>query len=243
MGCLLNQYILLDIGNTNIKYAEVFDGQIILQKFIHTNEYRDVISNEVLSKYEYLFISSVVPEIDEYFKNLDFNTYFVSHDNITNIDVKIPNPKELGSDLIVNASAARDLTNSRNLIIDLGTALTFCHVDEIGNYLGCLIFPGNKIASESLSNNTSQLSYVEMNQYDLLIGTNTEEAIGAGLFKGYVHLINGFIQEFKNNHKDINVVGSGKGIKQFQDYINLDFYDENLTIKGLNLFAQSILNK
>jgi pantothenate kinase type III len=82
-----------------------------------------------------------------------------------------------------------------------------------------------------------------MNQYDLLIGTNTEEAIGAGLFKGYVHLINGFIEEFKNNYKDINVVGSGKGIKQFQDYINLDFYDEDLTIKGLNLFAQSILNK
>tara|TARA_B100000131_G_scaffold144890_1_gene140938 strand:+ start:14815 stop:15546 length:732 start_codon:yes stop_codon:yes gene_type:complete len=243
MGCLLNQYILLDIGNTNIKYAEVFDGQIILQKFIHTDEYRDLISNEVLNKYEYLFISSVVPEIDEYFKNLDFNTYFVSYDNITNIDVKIPNPKELGSDLIVNASAARDLTNSRNLIIDLGTALTFCHVDGIGNYLGCLIFPGNKLASESLSNNTSQLSYVEMNQYDLLIGTNTEEAIGAGLFKGYVHLINGFIKEFKNNYKDINVVGSGKGIKQFQDYINLDFYDEDLTIKGLNLFAQSILNK
>ena len=52
-----------------------------------------------------------------------------------------------------------------------------------------------------------------------------------------------FIEEFKNNYKDINVVGSGKGIKQFQDYINLDFYDEDLTIKGLNLFAHSILNK
>ena len=140
----------------------------------------------MVTKSKNVFISSVVPEINAYFENLNINSYFVSHDNIANINVKIPNPAELGADLIINASAANELTKSRNLIIDLGTALTFCHVDKNGNYLGCLIFPGNKIASESLSIKTSQLSYVEMNQYDLLVGTNTEEAIGAGLFKGYV---------------------------------------------------------
>jgi len=237
----LNQYILLDIGNTNIKYAEVSDGTIVSSKITETNKYKDL--EKMVTKSKNVFISSVVPEINAYFENLNINSYFVSHDNIENINVKIPNPAELGADLIINASAANELTKSRNLIIDLGTALTFCHVDKNGNYLGCLIFPGNKIASESLSIKTSQLSYVEMNQYDLLVGTNTEEAIGAGLFKGYVHLINGFIDEFKSKHEDLKVVGSGKGIKQFENYINLDFYDDNLTIRGLNLFAQSIINK
>lgn len=237
----MNQYILLDIGNTNIKYAESTDGIIVSSKITQTNKYKDL--EKMVTKFKNVFISSVVPEINTYFESLNINSYFVSHDNITNINVKIPNPAELGADLIVNASAANELTKSRNLIIDLGTALTFCHVDKNGNYLGCLIFPGNKIASESLSIKTSQLSYVEMNQYDLLVGTNTEEAIGAGLFKGYVHLINGFIDEFKSKHEDLKVVGSGKGIKQFENYINLDFYEDNLTIKGLNLFAQSIMNK
>ena len=237
----MNQYILLDIGNTNIKYAEVSDGTIVSSKITETNKYKDL--EKMVYKSKNVFISSVVPEINAYFENLNINSYFVSHDNIENINVKIPNPAELGADLIINASAANELTKSRNLIIDLGTALTFCHVDKNGNYLGCLIFPGNKIASESLSIKTSQLSYVEMNQYDLLVGTNTEEAIGAGLFKGYVHLINGFIDEFKSKHKDLKVVGSGKGIKQFENYINLDFYDDDLTIRGLNLFAQSIINK
>ena len=237
----MNQYILLDIGNTNIKYAEVSDGTIVSSKITETNKYKDL--EKMVTKSKNVFISSVVPEINAYFENLNINSYFVSHDNITNINVKIPNPAELGADLIVNASAANELTKSRNLIIDLGTALTFCHVDKNGNYLGCLIFPGNKIASESLSIKTSQLSYVEMNQYDLLVGTNTEEAIGAGLFKGYVHLINGFIDEFKSKHEDLKVVGSGKGIKQFENYINLDFYEDDLTIRGLNLFAQSIINK
>jgi len=237
----LNQYILLDIGNTNIKYAEVSDGTIVSSKITETNKYKDL--EKMVTKSKNVFISSVVPEINTYFENLNINSYFVSHDNIENINVKIPNPAELGADLIINASAANELTKSRNLIIDLGTALTFCHVDKNGNYLGCLIFPGNKIASESLSIKTSQLSYVEMNQYDLLVGTNTEEAIGAGLFKGYVHLINGFIDEFKSKHEDLKVVGSGKGIKQFENYINLDFYEDDLTIRGLNLFAQSIINK
>ncbi len=237
----MNQYILLDIGNTNIKYAEVSDGTIVSSKITETNKYKDL--EKMVTKSKNVFISSVVPEINAYFENLNINSYFVSHDNIANINVKIPNPAELGADLIINASAANELTKSRNLIIDLGTALTFCHVDKNGNYLGCLIFPGNKIASESLSIKTSQLSYVEMNQYDLLVGTNTEEAIGAGLFKGYVHLINGFIDEFKSKHEDLKVVGSGKGIKQFENYINLDFYEDDLTIRGLNLFAQSIINK
>tara|TARA_Y100000996_G_scaffold78663_2_gene53340 strand:- start:3381 stop:4097 length:717 start_codon:yes stop_codon:yes gene_type:complete len=237
----LNQYILLDIGNTNIKYAEVSDGTIVSSKITETNKYKDL--EKMVTKSKNVFISSVVPEINAYFENLNINSYFVSHNNIENINVKIPNPAELGADLIINASAANELTKSRNLIIDLGTALTFCHVDKNGNYLGCLIFPGNKIASESLSIKTSQLSYVEMNQYDLLVGTNTEEAIGAGLFKGYVHLINGFIDEFKSKHEDLKVVGSGKGIKQFENYINLDFYEDDLTIRGLNLFAQSIINK
>ena len=237
----MNQYILLDIGNTNIKYAEVSDGTIVSSKITETNKYKDL--EKMVTKSKNVFISSVVPEINAYFENLNINSYFASHDNIANINVKIPNPAELGADLIINASAANELTKSRNLIIDLGTALTFCHVDKNGNYLGCLIFPGNKIASESLSIKTSQLSYVEMNQYDLLVGTNTEEAIGAGLFKGYVHLINGFIDEFKSKHEDLKVVGSGKGIKQFENYINLDFYEDDLTIRGLNLFAQSIINK
>ena len=237
----MNQYILLDIGNTNIKYAEVSDGTIVSSKITETNKYKDL--EKMVTKSKNVFISSVVPEINAYFENLNINSYFVSHDNIENINVKIPNPAELGADLIINASAANELTKSRNLIIDLGTALTFCHVDKNGNYLGCLIFPGNKIASESLSIKTSQLSYVEMNQYDLLVGTNTEEAIGAGLFKGYVHLINGFIDEFKSKHEDLKVVGSGKGINQFENYIYLDFYEDDLTIRGLNLFAQSIINK
>ena len=53
-----------------------------------------------------------------------------------------------------------------------------------------------------------------------LYGINTEEAIGTGLFKGYIHLINGFIQEFRDNYNDIKVIGTGNGVKVFEKYLS-----------------------
>ena len=164
-----------------------------------------------------------------------------TNQNTPNIKIGLNNPDELGADLIVNASAAYDLTKQRNLVIDHGTALTFCHIDNEGKYLGCLIFPGNHIASQSLAQFTSKLDYYEMKDTNKLYGVNTEDAIGTGLFKGYIHVINGFIKEFKDNYKDIKVIGTGNGVRVFEKYLNLDIYEEDLTFKGLNLFAQSIL--
>ena len=49
------------------------------------------------------------------------------------------------------------------------------------------------------------------------------------------------IKEFKDNYKDIKVIGTGNGVKVFAEYLNLDIYEEDLTFRGLNLFAQTIL--
>ena len=80
----MNQYILLDIGNTNIKYAESTDGIIVSSKITQTNKYKDL--EKMVTKFKNVFISSVVPEINTYFESLNINSYFVSHDNITNIN-------------------------------------------------------------------------------------------------------------------------------------------------------------
>ena len=81
----MNQYILLDIGNTNIKYAESTDGIIVSSKITQTNKYKDL--EKMVTKFKNVFISSVVPEINTYFESLNINSYFVSHHNITNINM------------------------------------------------------------------------------------------------------------------------------------------------------------
>ena len=218
------------------------DNGLIQNKIIfETKKFKEKFDDLKLNHISHLFISSVVPELNQYFNNMNISVHFVNSENISNIEIGLNNPSELGADLIINASAAYDLTQQRNLVIDHGTALTFCHIDDKGKYLGCLIFPGNHIASQSLAQFTSKLNYFEMKDTNKLYGTNTEEAIGTGLFKGYIHLINGFIKEFKDNYQDIKIIGTGNGVKVFAEYINLDIYEEDLTFRGLKLFAQTIL--
>jgi len=236
-------YALIDIGNTNVKMAfvenDVIKNKLIFETVKFKEEFEDINFNDI----SHIFISSVVPELHSCFDKINISVHFIDYQNIPNIKIALNNPSELGADLIVNASAAYDLTKQRNLVIDHGTALTLCHIDNEGEYLGCLIFPGNRIASQSLAQFTSKLDYFEMQNTEKLYGINTEEAIGTGLFKGYIHLINGFIQEFKDNYNDIKVIGTGNGVKIFEKYLNLDIYEEDLTFRGLKLFAQSILIK
>ena len=237
----MHKYALIDIGNTNVKLAFVDDGIIQNKLIFETEKFKEKFKVINLNEISHIFISSVVPELNSCFDNMKKSVYFVNSQNTPNIKIGLNNPDELGADLIVNASAAYDLTKQRNLVIDNGTALTFCHIDNEGKYLGCLIFPGNNIASQSLAQFTSKLDYYEMKDTNKLYGVNTEDAIGTGLFKGYIHVINGFIKEFKDNYKDIKVIGTGNGVRVFEKYLNLDIYEEDLTFKGLNLFAQSIL--
>jgi type III pantothenate kinase len=179
----LQKYALLDIGNTNVKLAFVDNGLIQNKIIFETKKFKEKFDDLKLNHISHLFISSVVPELNQYLNNMKISVHFVNSENISNIEIGLNNPSELGADLIINASAAYDLTQQRNLVIDHGTALTFCHVDDKGKYLGCLIFPGNHIASQSLAQFTSKLNYFEMKDTNKLYGTNTEEAIGTGLFK------------------------------------------------------------
>ena len=239
----MHKYALIDIGNTNVKLAFLDNGVIKNKVIFETEKFKEKFKDLNLSDVSHIFISSVVPELNNYFDKSKASVYFINAENISNIKIDLNNPGELGADLIVNASAAYDLTKQRNLVIDHGTALTFCHIDNDGKYLGCLIFPGNRIASQSLAQFTSKLDYFEMKDTKKLYGVNTEDAIGTGLFKGYIHLINGFIQEFKDNYNDIKVIGTGNGVSVFEKYLKLDIYEEDLTFRGLKLFAQSILIK
>ncbi|SVC27056.1 uncharacterized protein METZ01_LOCUS279910, partial [marine metagenome] len=128
----MQKYALLDIGNTNVKLAFVDNGLIQNKIIFETKKFKEKFDNLKLNHISHLFISSVVPELNQYFNNMNISVHFVNSENISNIEIGLNNPSELGADLIINASAAYDLTQQRNLVIDHGTALTFCHIDDKG---------------------------------------------------------------------------------------------------------------
>lgn len=198
--------LVMDIGNTNIVLG-VYDGKklisywrIATDKNKTADEYGLTIVQLFL--YEHLrvedvggiIISSVVPPIMYSIEHM-CRKYF-NHDPLivgpgikTGMNIKYDNPKEVGADRIVNAVAAYELYGGPDIIIDFGTATTFCAVSAKGEYLGGAIAPGIKIASDALFERTARLPRVELVKPDTVIAKNTVNSIQSGIIYGYIGLV------------------------------------------------------
>ena len=116
---------------------------------------------------EGVIVSSVVPNIMHSLENMIRKCF--CHEPIivgpgikTGINIKYDNPKEVGADRIVNAVAAYEIYKKPIIIIDFGTATTFCAVRENGDYLGGCICPGIRISSDALFERAAKLPRVEL---------------------------------------------------------------------------------
>jgi type III pantothenate kinase len=139
-------------------------------------------------------LSSVVPPLTPTFQALT-ETYFrrppllVSPELDTGLTLAYPNPRELGSDRIVNAAAAYDCYKTALIIVDFGTATTFCAVTQAGEYLGGAIAPGLAVAAEALTARTAKLPKVNLVRPKTVIGQDTTGSIQSGLIFGYTGLV------------------------------------------------------
>src|SRR5699024_11748406 len=95
-------------------------------------------------------------------------------------------PKEIGADLDVNEIGALELYKSPFIIIDFGTATTFCYVNEKREYLGGIIAPGIKISMDALYDHASKLPKIEIEKPEHVIGQLTVSAMQSGVYYGYV---------------------------------------------------------
>ena len=194
--------LAFDIGNTNIVIG-VFqqknllaDWRIASDRLKTYDEYGLLVeqlfqcSNLRRADVTDIIISSVVPNLTDVLK-LMCERYFhmapmvVGNGLKTGMPIRYENPKEVGADRIVNAVAAIELYGAPLIILDFGTATTFCVVNEKGEYLGGAIAPGIGISLNALVERTAQLPKVEMTVPDKVIGKTTVHAIQSGLLYGY----------------------------------------------------------
>jgi type III pantothenate kinase len=149
-----------------------------------------------------VIISTVVPPLlpvmtemsRKYFK---IEPLVVTPDLKTGVTIRYDNPKEVGADRIVNAAAAYRLYGGPVIIVDFGTATTFCAVTENGEYLGGAICPGVKISAEALFQRASKLPRVELVKPAKVIGADTISAMQAGIIYGYAGLVDGIVERMK----------------------------------------------
>jgi len=151
------------------------------------------------------------------------------------IKIGYDRPAQLGVDRIVNAAAAHHEYRRDTVIIDLGTAVTFCVLHGDGNYDGGLICPGAGVSSEALARGTAQLGRVELEKPMDLVARDTLGALRSGLYYGWVSMAEGIVGRVEKHYgKPFFVLLTGGYAEILADEMNLDLLvDPLLTMKGI----------
>ena len=249
--------LAIDIGNTNVVLG-VFDKEKLVENWrVGTNA--QITPDEYAMTFKDLFnfaglefrqitgviISSVVPpllpvmvEMSKKYFRLD--PMVVTPELKTGITVRYDNPKEVGADRIVNAAAAYKLYGGPLIIVDFGTATTFCAVTKKGEYLGGAITPGVKISAEALFQRASKLPRVELVKPGKVIGSDTVSAMQAGIIYGYAGLVDGIVERMKKElSPDARVVATG-GLAELvsPETRTIGEIRPQLTLEGLRLLYE-----
>ncbi len=164
----------------------------------------------------------------------------VGHGLRTGVRILYDNPKQLGADRIIDAVAAIKQYGAPVIVVDFGTATVFDAVNAQGEYLGGAIAPGIGIASEALFSRAAMLYRVQLERPPVAIGKNTIHAMQSGILFGYVGLVEGLVQRFKNELEgDVKVVGTGGWARQVAAETDcIDHVDQDLTLSGLKLIYE-----
>jgi type III pantothenate kinase len=248
--------LTLDVGNSQI-FGGVFDGETLRFKFRKTSK-TDVTSDELgvflrgvlrendlpSGSIEDVAVCSVVPDLAHPIRNCCLKYFgrepFLLQAGVkTGLNIKYKNPAEVGADRIANAIAAVHRHPGKNLIlIDLGTATTFCAVTGSGNYLGGVILPGLRISMEALATRTAKLPAVEIVRPGELLGRTTADSIQAGLYFGSLAAIRAISASLKEDcfdSKEAVVIGTGGFSRLFEGERAFDEIVPDLVLEGLAL--------
>ena len=154
--------------------------------------------------------------------------------------MRTQNPYEIGTDLLANAVAAKELHGGDTIVVDFGTALTFTVVDKDGLILGVNIAPGLKTAIKALVGQTAQLPEVPLELPESVLGKNTIHAIQNGVLWGYISMVEGMLDRIqKELGREVKVVATG-GLSSILTPLHdrFDKVDRHLTLEGLRIIHQ-----
>ena len=151
------------------------------------------------------------------------------------MEVRITKPTEAGADRLVGAIGAHVLYPGPLIVVGSGTATTFDVVAEDGGLEGCAIAPGINLSMEALHAAAAQLPRVAIRRPARVIGKDTVEAMQAGVYWGYVSLIEGLIERIRGEFgRPMTVIGTGGVASLFQGATDsIDIFDPDITIRGL----------
>ncbi len=186
--------------------------------------------------------SSVVPELNRVYDEMSEKTFGVRAYGITcesrlNFTIAYRDPRELGVDRIVNAAAAFHEYGGGDIVVDIGTAVTFCVLLEEGVFDGGVIAPGIDTAIQSLSQRTSRLPEVPFEKPDRVAARDTVNALKSGFFYGWISLAEGIIRRIEEEYgRGFRIILTGGYAPAVADHLSYEHVvDPLLSMKGIKL--------
>ncbi|MDR6227086.1 type III pantothenate kinase [Desmospora profundinema] len=249
--------MVMDVGNTHIVLGVYERDRLIHHWRIHTDRSstEDEYGMRLKSLFEHVslrmdaidgvIICSVVPPLTHVLKMLAIKYFQITPVIVgpgvkTGLNIQYENPREVGADRIANAVAALDRYGPPVIMVDFGTATTFCFVNEEGHYVGGAITPGIGISTEALYQRASQLTRVEVVNPGNVVGRNTVKAVQAGVFYGYVGVVDGIVTRMKRELSQPPTVVATGGLAELicKETSTIDEVDPLLTLAGLKLIYE-----
>ncbi|MFZ1362727.1 MAG: type III pantothenate kinase [Candidatus Nanopelagicales bacterium] len=244
--------LTIDIGNTNTELG-LFEGEELRDYFrIQTDSRRT--PDEIALMFRGLLpedaditgiaMCSTVPAalretramLDKYYS--DVPTVIVEPGVKTGVGIQTDNPKEVGTDRVMNTLAAYSLFGGPAIVVDFGTSTNFDVISDKGEFIGGALAPGVAISVDALAQRAAQLRKVELVKPRSVIGKNTVESLQSGTLYGVVGQIDGIVgrivEELGGEVKAVIATGGLSHIVKDENTLITDFVPE-LTLIGLRL--------
>lgn len=246
--------LAIDMGNSNIVIGCIDDDKIYFEERISTDYSKTEIEYYVLfktvldlhkieaEKITGGIISSVVPPLLGVIKNaiknlINKEPLVVGPGVKTGLNIMMDNPRQVGSDLIVDAVAGINEYGAPLAVIDMGTATTISVVDKNKNYVGGVIMPGIRVAADSLVSRTAQLQKVSLEATEKFIGKNTVDCMKSGIIHGNAACIDGMLERIESElGYPVKAVATGGLARVVVPQCKREIIeDQNLLLKGLKI--------
>lgn len=249
--------LAIDVGNSHIVLGAIEDGKILFEarmasdQLKTSDQYCVELSNmlglfgvDPLSL-EGVILSSVVPPIlmsvKTAVRKLTGKDCLVVGPGLkTGLNIRIDNPAQAGSDLVVAAVAAIDAYGAPLTVIDLGTATTVTVIDKNGSFIGGAIAPGMKISLNALTSRTAQLPGISLEAPPRAIGKNTVDCMQSGIMYGTAAMLDGMIERMEQElGYETTVVATGGLARYVAPLCKREMViDKDLLLKGLSLIYE-----
>jgi type III pantothenate kinase len=247
--------LCIDIGNTNTVLA-TFDGEKLVHSWRVKTDARST-ADELGLMYRGLLAGdsveltgvaacSTVPAalrslramLARYYPTLPI--VIVEPGIRTGVQLAIDNPKEVGSDRVVNTLAAYTLFGGPSIVVDFGTSTNFDVVSGRGEFLGGVLAPGIEISVDALAARAAQLRKVELIKPPRIIGKNTVECLQSGVVYGFAGQVDGVVRAIISELGAVTAVVATGGLAPIvlEECVTVTHHEPMLTLIGLRMIFE-----